>query len=156
MRADQPFFFIQPILLVQHRLQFLLPVVELIMRLYVSKIFFYSGLSKLRDWEMTVALFTDEYHVPLLSPEVAAYLATGAELALPALLIVGLFRPIAAIGLFTLNMIAVVAYYSVLKDLPAALQDHIEWGLMLLLMACLPSNVLHLDHFLRKSTARPT
>lgn len=136
-------------------MQILLPLADLIMRLYVAKVFFYSGLSKLHDWDMTVALFADEYQVPVLSPEVAAYIATGAELILPALLIVGLFRQIAAIGLLALNIVAVVAYYSVLKDLPAALQDHIEWGLMLLLLVCLPSNILHIDHFLRKSAAMP-
>ena len=41
-------------------------------RLYVAQVFVMSGLTKTRDWSNTVALFTDEYHVPVLSPPVAA------------------------------------------------------------------------------------
>jgi hypothetical protein len=37
-------------------------------RLYVAQAFFLSGLTKIQNWETTIALFTDEYHVPFLSP----------------------------------------------------------------------------------------
>jgi putative oxidoreductase len=56
--------------------------------------------------------------------------ATG-ELALPVLLILGLFTRFSALGLFILNGVAVISYYSALQDSPAALQDHLQWGLML-------------------------
>ncbi|MBP9061262.1 MAG: hypothetical protein KBF98_13230, partial [Rhodoferax sp.] len=42
-------------------------VAALLARLYVAKVFFMSGLTKLRDWDITLALFMDEYKVPLLS-----------------------------------------------------------------------------------------
>ena len=58
-------------------LESLQPLAQLAARLFVAKVFFLSGLTKLRDWEITVALFTDEYHVPLLSPEVAAAMGTA-------------------------------------------------------------------------------
>ena len=45
------------------------------------------GSTKIEDWNLTVALFENEYHVPLLSPPVAALLGTAAELALPVLLV---------------------------------------------------------------------
>src|SRR5215472_11965152 len=48
------------------------PLLLLGFRLYVAKVFWMSGLTKTRDWSVTLALFTDEYHVPLLSPAVAA------------------------------------------------------------------------------------
>ena len=64
-------------------LESLQPAAQLAARLYVAKVFFFSGLTKLRDWEITVALFTDEYQVPLLSPELAALLGTAGELVLP-------------------------------------------------------------------------
>ena len=35
-------------------------------RLYISKVFFLSGLTKIRDWDTTLTLFQDEYHVPVL------------------------------------------------------------------------------------------
>lgn len=145
---------LKPILHLQQRLQILRPLADLLMRLYVGKIFFMSGLSKLRDWEMTVSLFTDEYHVPLLSPEIAAYLATGPELALPILLVLGMFKQFAAFGLLLVNILAVVAYYSVLQDMPAALHDHVEWGLMLLLIACSPANLFQVDHYWERIWAR--
>jgi hypothetical protein len=59
------------------------PVAALAARLYVAQVFFLSGLTKLRDWGTTVALFTDEYKVPLLSPLVAALMGTAGELVLP-------------------------------------------------------------------------
>ncbi|MCZ8284856.1 MAG: DoxX family membrane protein, partial [Bacteroidia bacterium] len=53
------------------------PLAALLARLYVAQVFFLSGLTKLRDWEITVALFTDEYKVPLLSPALAAAMGTA-------------------------------------------------------------------------------
>ena len=147
MQTKPSISLLKPIVHAQQGLQILLPMTDLLLRLYVAKIFLMSGLSKLRDWEMTVSLFTDEYHVPLLSPEVAAYAATGAELVLPVLLVLGLFKQLAALGLLAVNIVAVVAYYSVLQDIPAALQDHIEWGLMLMLIACSPANLFQVDHY---------
>lgn len=147
MQTQHRFSLHQAILQTQNRLRLLLPLADLLMRLYIGKLFFWSGLTKLRDWEMTVSLFTDEYHVPLLSPEVAAYAATGAELVLPVFLVLGLFKQLASLGLLAVNIVAVVAYYSVLQDIPAALQDHIEWGLMLMLLACSPANLLQVDHY---------
>ena len=59
-------------------------------RLYVAQVFFSAGLTKLRDWDTTLALFADEYHVPLLPPAVAAVAGTAGELVLPLLLALGL------------------------------------------------------------------
>ena len=59
------------------------PVASLLTRAYLAQVFFLSGLTKLRDWETTLALFTDEYRVPLLSPAVAAVTGTAGELVLP-------------------------------------------------------------------------
>lgn len=109
-----------------HALQ---PAAQLAARWFVAGVFFRSGLTKIADWETTVALFTDEYHVPLLSPEIAAMLGTSAELALPALLLFGLAGRFAAAGLFVLNIVAVIS----VEDLPIpALQQHIFWGSLLI------------------------
>ena len=66
------------------------PAAQLLARWTVAGVFFRSGMTKLRDWDTTLALFADEYHVPFLSPGAAAWLGTGAELILPALLLLGL------------------------------------------------------------------
>ncbi len=105
------------------------PLAQLAARLYVAQVFFASGLTKLRDWETTLALFADEYRVPLLSPSVAALLGTSGELVLPVLLALGLAGRFAAAGLFAVNAVAVVS----LADIPpAALQQHVFWGSLLI------------------------
>ena len=105
------------------------PLFGLAIRLYVAKVFLFSGLTKLRDWDITVALFTNEYHVPVLPPEIAAYLGTGAELLLPALLAAGLFSRFTALALFAFNIVAATSYPDI-SD--AGIVQHTLWGAMLL------------------------
>lgn len=128
------------------------PLADLLLRLYIAKIFFMSGLTKIADWETTVMLFIDEYHVPLLTPQLAAIGGTVGELVLPVLLVIGLFTRLSALGLFALNLVAVAAYYHVLKDIPTALQDHLEWGLILLLLLAVPLQRWALDRLLFRQT----
>jgi putative oxidoreductase len=101
----------------------------LIARLYVASVFFRSGLTKIADWGTTLALFADEYHVPLLSPTVAALAGTFAELFFPILLALGLLGRFAAFSLFVVNAVAVI---SLSEIAPAALQQHYLWGTLLL------------------------
>jgi len=110
-------------------LESLQPVAQLAARLYVAKVFLLAGLTKVRDWDTTLALFMDEYHVPLLPSELAAWLGTGAELILPVLLVIGLGGRVAALGLFVLNAVAVISLMNVAD---AALQQHIFWGSLLI------------------------
>ncbi len=108
------------------------PLACLLARLYVAQVFFASGLTKLRDWDITLALFTDEYKVPLLPPEIAAPLGTAGELGLPVLLVLGLGGRFAALGLSVVNAVAVV---SLMEVAPAALQQHITWAVLLAALA---------------------
>ena len=110
-------------------LEALQPLALLAARLYVAQVFFLAGLSKLRDWDITLALFADEYRVPWLPSELAAWLGTGGELVLPVLLALGLFGRGAALGLFVVNVVAVM---SLAEIGPAALQQHQFWGSLLL------------------------
>lgn len=104
------------------------PLAQLAARWHVAQVFFLSGLTKLRDWEITLALFEDEYHVPLLPPEVAAVAGTAGELVLPVLLVLGLGGRFAALGLSVVNVVAVI---SLAEIAPAALQQHILWAVLL-------------------------
>jgi putative oxidoreductase len=97
-------------------------------RIYVGWAFFASGLTKIKSWDTTLSLFADEYHVPFLSPTAAATLGTGGELILPVLLVFGLFGRFAALGLFVMNIVAVI---SLAEIAPAALQQHQFWGALL-------------------------
>ncbi len=104
------------------------PAAALLARYYLAQVFFLSGLTKIRDWEITLALFEDEYQVPWLSPALAATLGTAGELLLPVLLLLGLGGRFAALGLSVVNAVAVV---SLAEIAPAALQQHILWGALL-------------------------
>ena len=83
----------------------------LAIRLYLAQFFFYSGLTKIRSWPTTIALFTDEYHVPVLPPEVAALLSASAELSLPILMVLGLFTRFAGIGFFCMTLVIATFVY---------------------------------------------
>ncbi|WP_322560938.1 DoxX family protein [Rhodoferax sp.] len=119
----------------------------LLARLYVAQVFFSAGLTKLRDWDTTMLLFSEEYHVPFLSPQLAAWLGTGGELVLPALLVLGLGGRLAALGLSVVNLVAVLS----LSDIaPAALQLHVTWGVLLMGLALYGPGSWALDKFLHK------
>jgi putative oxidoreductase len=110
-------------------LEALQPAAQLAARVYVARAFFLSGLTKLRDWDITLALFQDEYQVPLLPPEVAAVAGTTGELVLPVLLLLGLAGRFAAAGLSVVNIVAVL---SLAEIGVAALQQHQFWGSLLI------------------------
>jgi putative oxidoreductase len=118
----------------------------LLSRLYVANVFFKSGLTKINDWGTTVALFTDEYKVPFLSPATAAVMGTAGELVLPALLVLGFCGRFAALGLLVVNLVAVIA----LTDIaPAALQQHVFWGWLLACIAIVGTGQWALDSWLK-------
>jgi putative oxidoreductase len=104
------------------------PAAALAARIYVGQVFFLSGLTKIRDWDTTLALFADEYKVPLLPTALAAFMGTAGELVLPVLLVLGLGGRFAALGLFVVNAVAVI---SLSEIAPAAWQQHVLWGALL-------------------------
>ena len=118
------------------------PLAGLAMRLYVGKVFLVSGWLKLSRWDSTLALFENEYHVPVLSPQLAAVMGTAGELGFATLLILGLGGRAAALGLFFVNAVAVISY----PDLSAAgLKDHVLWGALLLVLAIYGPGRLSID-----------
>lgn len=119
----------------------------LAIRLYLVRVFFVSALTKLRDWNLTVALFENEYHVPVLSPAAAAFLGTAAEIGLPLLLLAGFGTRAAALALFAFNAVAVISYPD-LSD--AGLKDHILWGALMLVLAVYGPGRFSLDRFLSR------
>jgi putative oxidoreductase len=104
------------------------PLADLAVRLFVATVFFQSGLTKIANWDSTLALFENVYAVPLLPPALAAFAGTTVELVFPVLLALGAGTRLAAFVLFVFNIVAVVSY----PDLGAAgLTDHQLWGLLL-------------------------
>ena len=125
----------------------LAPVLDLAIRIWVGMVFFQSGLTKILSWETTLSLFENEYAVPLLPPQLAAYLGTAAELGLPIFLVLGLGGRLSAAALFVFNIVAVISY----PDLGAVgLKDHQYWGLLLLIPLLHGPGKISVDHFLRR------
>ena len=128
-------------------LDWLSPVADLVVRLWVASVFFKSGLVKIQSWESTVTLFTYEYSVPLLSPEVAATLGTFTELFFPVFLALGLAGRFSAAVLFVFNIVAVLSYPGLMA---AGVEQHQVWGIMLLVTLLHGSGKLSLDHWIGK------
>src|SRR5215472_4801813 len=89
-----------------------------------------SGMTKLADWNATLSLFTDEYQVPLLPPELAANLALAIEVTTPVLLVLGLLTRAAALVLLGMTAVIEIFVY------PQAWPTHIQWAAMLLVLLC--------------------
>ena len=121
------------------------PAAALLARLYLAQVFFLPGLIKLRDWDATVALFADDYKVPLLSPPLAAAMGTMGELVLPVMLVLGLGGRSSALGLFVINAVGVVALAGMT---PLTLQQHVLWASLLAGLAIYGLGQWSLDRWL--------
>ncbi|MGE0733595.1 MAG: DoxX family protein [Alphaproteobacteria bacterium] len=114
------------------------------LRIAIATVFWNSGWTKLADWGATLELFTDEYRLPMLPPNFAAYLATGIELTAPALLVLGLLtRPTAALLLGMTAVIEIFVY-------PLAWPVHLQWAAMMLVLLCRGPGCISLDHLVRR------
>ncbi len=114
------------------------------LRLAVATVFWNSAMAKLANWDAALALFRDEYKVPLLPPEIAAYIGTSIELSTPILLVLGLgTRPAALVLLGMTSVIEIFVY-------PQAWPTHIQWAAMLLVLLCRGAGTLSVDHWLRR------
>ena len=94
---------------------------------------------KLADWQATLALFAEEYKVPLLPPEFAAHIAASVELSMPPLLVLGLFtRPASFVLIGMTSVIQIFVY-------PEAWPTHIQWVAMLLVLLTRGGGTFSLD-----------
>ena len=117
-------------------------VLAIPLRLAVATVFWNSGTTKLASWDTTLQLFADEYRLPLLPPEIAAYMAASIELTTPALLVLGLLtRPAAFVLLGMTSVIEIFVY-------PQAWPTHIQWAAMLLILLCRGPGRFSLDHLI--------
>src|SRR5262249_26057036 len=79
--------------------RFPLAIHQLLFRLAIAGIFLKAGLVKLASWQTTVALFRDEYKVPIVPPDVTAVLAATFELGCSLLLLLGFATRLATLPL---------------------------------------------------------
>ncbi|UVL64720.1 DoxX family protein [Pseudomonas sp. B21-031] len=131
------------------RLQLLLndTVLCLVARLGIASVFFMSGRTKVEGLlsitPSTYELFQSEYALPLVSPWLAAHLATYAEHLFPLLLVLGLFTRLSALALLGMTTVIEVFVY------PDAWPTHLSWAGLLLLLVAKGAGALSLDRVLR-------
>jgi putative oxidoreductase len=126
--------------------RFPLAIHQLLFRLAIAGVFLRAGLTKLESWESTVALFADEYKVPVLTPHVAAAMAATFEVGCSVLLLLGLGTRLAALPLIGMIMTIQLFVY------PQAWSEHLVWGSILLFLVTRGGGTLSLDHLI---TRRP-
>ena len=114
------------------------------LRLGAAVVFWNSAMTKLPSWDTTVTLFAEEYRVPLLPPEVAAYMATAIELTMPVLLVLGLLTRPAALVLLCMTAVIQVFVY------PDAWPTHLQWAAILLVLLAHGPGTFSLDWLVRR------
>ena len=126
-------------------------VVDLLARLWAANVFWKSGTVKIADMDATIRLFANQYQVPILSPAVAAYASTYSEIVFSILLAFGLATRFSAFMLLCVNAVAMLSYSS-LQDI--AVQWHIAWGLMLLMILFHGPGKIAVDGMIKKFITR--
>ncbi|MBT2373885.1 DoxX family protein [Pseudomonas fluorescens] len=136
-------------------------LIAFVARFSIAAVFWKSGQTKVEGFAVdlingtfelgvprlansTLPLFRSEYHVPLLSPEVAAHLAAFAEHFFPILILVGFATRFSALALLGMALTIQLFVY------PDAYPTHGTWiALLLLLMAKGPGR-LSIDHLIAR------
>ena len=123
----------------------------LLFRLAIASVFLPAGFLKLASWESTIALFQDEYKVPVLPPILAATMATTFEVGCSTLLIAGLATRLATLPL--LGQIVTIQLFVY----PQAWHEHLVWGAILLFLLTRGAGAVSLDHLISRGlTGRRT
>lgn len=129
-----------------HLLNRVEPLWWLLLRLWIASVFFKSGLTKIDDFDTTILLFTDEYHVPILSPYMAAISATFFELAMPVALVLGLGVRAAAVPLLVMTAVIQFTYLQH--------EQHYYWATVLIGLILHGGGKVSLDYWLQRFYAR--
>ena len=119
--------------------------ITLVSRLAVASVFWRSGQTKVMGLSIrpeTFVLFRDEYKVPLLPPEIAAYVTTIAEHTFPVLLVIGLASRLSALALLGMTTVIELFIY------PDGWPEHILWAALLLMVIARGPGMISLDHLL--------
>jgi putative oxidoreductase len=117
------------------------------LRVGAAAVFWLSAQSHLANWDTTIELFTEEYKLPLLPPDIAAYMAVSVEVTTPFLLVAGLLTRFAALVLLGMTTVIEVFVY------PQAWPTHIQWAAMLLVLLCRGPGKLSIDHWVWRRVA---
>jgi putative oxidoreductase len=136
-------------------------LIAFIARFAIAAVFWKSGQTKI-EWlaidlvdgtfqlgwprlaDSTIPLFTSEYHVPLLSPEIAAHMAAFAEHFFPMLILIGFATRFSALALLGMTLTIQLFVY------PDAYPTHGTWAAVLLYLMATGPGKLSLDHLIAR------
>jgi putative oxidoreductase len=114
-------------------------------RLAIAGVFFRSGMTKIANWDLTVQLFENEYHLPLLPPDLAAAMAASLELSVPVFLILGLFTRFAVLPL--LGMTAIIEIFVYPQNWP----EHLTWATLMIFLLLRGAGIYSLDYVIARA-----
>lgn len=118
-------------------------------RVALAQVFWSSARAHLGNWDTTLYMFANTFQVPLLPPDVAAWLAVALEVVAPPLLLLGLATRLAALALFGMTLVIEIFVF------PAAWPTHIQWAAMQLLLMAQGAGPLSADALIRRRLRGP-
>lgn len=123
-------------------------LIALMARGAIATIFWRAASTKLDNFDLTIALFQDEYlrNLPFLPAAPMAYLATAVEITMPALILAGLLTRLATLPLLGMTLFIQLFVY------PTSWPDHLLWATLLLLLLARGPGVIALDTLLLRLT----
>ncbi len=128
-------------------------LIALAARIGIGAIFFISGRTKVEGWltltDTTFLLFREDYALPLIPPEWAAYLATWAEHLFPVLLVLGLATRLSAAALLGMTAVIQLLVY------PSAWPTHLTWAVPLLYLLGRGAGRVSVDYWLGRRAFNP-
>ncbi|MGB7739795.1 MAG: DoxX family protein [Steroidobacteraceae bacterium] len=134
-------------------------LIALLGRFSIAAVFWKSGQTKIEGFaldlfggefqfgwprlaESTIPLFQEEYALPLVPPEIAAYAAATAEHVFPVLLLLGFGSRFSALALLVMTLTIQVFVY------PSAYPTHGVWATVLLYLLARGPGKYSVDHWL--------
>lgn len=136
-------------------------LIAFIARFSIAAVFWRSGQTKVEGFaidlvsgtfqfdnphlaDSTIPLFSSEYNLPLIPPDVAAYMATFSEHFFPVLILLGLATRFSALALLGMTLTIQLFVY------PDAYPVHGTWAAILLLLMARGPGVLSIDHLIAR------
>ncbi len=127
----------------------MIPYGDLMVRLYLARVFVISAYAKVIAWDQTVYLYTTQYHEPLLPPILLAWLSSIIEFTMPILMLLGLGGRVPACILFVFNLLAAFTFPNMQSSGNYMdVQDHLYWALLILMLMLHGNGRIALDRLI--------
>ena len=121
--------------------------IALAARIFPAAVFWQSGETKVAGWHLkpsAIALFENEYQLPLIDPTIAAYVSAFSEHFFPILLVIGLATRFSALALLCMTAVIEIFVY------PDAWPTHGVWATCFLVVIARGPGWLSLDHLIAR------